>query len=125
MRALDDPVVLDVGDYTVVAQGFSDSDRLGNQQCVGNPNPVCYSDAAFMPSNVDSGGDLIAFTGVGRFSLSTEFTYPTIPQPQETPFPLIPNEYLAGTFTFGAAQSSCSGLEQSDSSMARCRSFGR
>jgi hypothetical protein len=100
MRDLDEPVVLDVGDYSVVVQGFSDSDRLGNQQCVGNPNPVCYPDAPFMPSTMDSNGDLITFTGVGRFSESTEFIFPTIPQPQQTPFPLIPNEYLAGTFAF-------------------------
>lgn len=61
MRDLDIPVVLDVGDYSVVAQGFSASDRLGNQQCVDNSNPVCYPDALFTPSTTDTNGDLITF----------------------------------------------------------------
>jgi hypothetical protein len=65
--------------------GYSDSDKDGN---------LGYNDG-LIPSIMDSGGGLISFVGLARYSaLGTGGVYPTMPDGGPA------NRYYAGTFAF-------------------------
>jgi hypothetical protein len=82
--------VLDVGSYSIVAVGFSSSDKNGNSS---DPYPPGDRRGPTM----DTGGGLISFVGGGRYGVSiTSLTLPLITD-------LGPaNRYDAGTFQFTA-----------------------
>ncbi len=78
--------MLGVGQYSIVADGFSASDPNGNTEgsLVGGPT-------------VDTGGGLIAFTGGSRYGAgTTALVFPTIADGGPA------NRYDAGTFRFNA-----------------------
>jgi hypothetical protein len=54
-KPLDSPLTLDVGSYTIVAQGYNNNDPNGNENIAG----------FFV--NTDDGGGLISFVGTGRY----------------------------------------------------------
>lgn len=85
------PVTLGMGEYSIVAWGFSSSDMNGNS---GFLNP------GFNLSTLNDGGGLISFVGTGRFDNAI------IPIPGSFPAGIDggpPNRYHAGTFTYEAA----------------------
>ena len=108
-KNLNTPVTLLPGDYSVVAEGFSSNDLLGNMQCLNNTssNLTCLTDPyGFAPPNMQTNGFLIQFTGSGRYSTAgIGIQYPTLIQGQESPHATLPNEYLAGNFVFAAESS--------------------
>jgi len=77
-------VVLGIGSYAIVAQGFGVADPNGNGPVSGTPT-------------IDTGGGLIAFVGGGAYNFSAVLDYPTIPDDGPA------NRYDAGTFQFTAA----------------------
>jgi hypothetical protein len=77
--------MLGVGFYSIVADGFSASDRNGNVG-LGGTGPT-----------IDTGGGLIAFTGTSRYGASgTALFFPNIVDGGPA------NRYDAGTFRFSA-----------------------
>ena len=76
--------VLGIGNYSIVAQGFSAGDPNGNAGISGTP------------PTIDTGGGLISFVGSARF-LGGGFQYPTILDSGPA------NRYDAGTFIFERA----------------------
>lgn len=77
--------LLGVGQYTIVADGFSAADLNGNTG-IGGSGPI-----------TDTGGGLIAFTGSSRYGASgASFLFPTIIDGGPA------NRYDAGTFMFQA-----------------------
>jgi hypothetical protein len=99
MRNLDVPVVLAVGNYSVVADGFSAGDPNGNSSCVGNPAPSCLPDNPFTLSTENSNGGAIQFVGGARYDASAGVYPLTIDAGPE-------NRYLAGTFAFDVPEPS-------------------
>lgn len=80
------PLFLTPGTYSIVAQGFSQSDPNGNTLF----NPL----GSFSSPSVNDGGGLISFTGTSRWGMSG---FPTNLQSGEI--------FGAGTFTFDNAAS--------------------
>lgn len=77
--------MLGVGFYSIVADGFSDSDRNGNAGS-GGTGPT-----------IDTGSGLIAFTGTSRYgAANTALFFPNIADGGPA------NRYDAGTFRFSA-----------------------
>jgi hypothetical protein len=85
------PLLLQVGHYSVVAQGFSNEDPNGNST-LATPPP-------FTASTENSGGGLISFVGSGRYDNNIVLDFPTTIPPGAPS-----NVFLAGTFQFVAAQ---------------------
>ncbi|HEX2826626.1 MAG TPA: PEP-CTERM sorting domain-containing protein [Burkholderiales bacterium] len=75
-------VILNVGRYSIVAQGFGSADLNGNTGG-GSGGPT-----------IDTGGGAISFVGGARYSGVGAFTYPTIIDGGPS------NRYDAGTFQF-------------------------
>lgn len=76
---------LPAGSYSVVAVGFSSSDRNGNV-LFGGASPT-----------VDTGGGAIGFVGTSRWGLSTTLSFPANPDLGPS------NQYDAGTLQFTSA----------------------
>jgi hypothetical protein len=73
---------LPVGNYSIVAQGFSSADPNGNVGAGGGPAPTI------------NGGGSLTFVGGGRFDFAAALVFPTIPDAGPA------NRYDAGTFEF-------------------------
>jgi hypothetical protein len=75
---------LAAGHYSVVAVGYSAAEPNGNSHGPG------------LASTGDTGGGLISFVGLSRFTLATSLVYPTTPDGSVA-------RYAAGTFQYQAA----------------------
>lgn len=95
------PLFLAPGSYSIVAQGFSDSDPNGNSNPYGMGGSY---------STLDTGSGLISFIGNSRWGLGTGF-------PTGTDYSAA--KYGAGTFTYGSAavQQTADGVPEPGSAM--------
>jgi hypothetical protein len=82
------PVLLPVGQYSIVAAGFTSADPNGNTNGVN----------AITPPTQNTGGGFISFAPTSRYDNAAGLYYPTIPVNESARF-------LAGTFSFDLADS--------------------
>lgn len=89
------PVTLGMGQYSIVAWGFSTSDLNGNFGCNGGG---CGYSSDITLSTLNDGGGLISFVGTGRYdTTNTPGSFPTGVDGGPA------NRYHAGTFQYEAA----------------------
>jgi hypothetical protein len=92
-KALNPPMVLDPGSYSIVGYGFDDANPNGN---TNGDSPADWS--------TDDGGGLITFVGASRYGSAGPGVFPATPD--LGPF----NRYAAATFEYSRALSSPANL---------------
>jgi hypothetical protein len=92
------PVMLAIGNYSVVSYGYSANDLNGNVNCIGDTLNQCVGANAFTLSTTNTGGGLISFVGLGSFGTAGIF-------PGGAQDVGASNGFHAGDFQFTAAVS--------------------